>query len=80
MSIFGKDEVAMKKFSASLSVPEFSEDNFNRPKPLQLSKVAIVTTAALYRTGGDGFKLGDCLLYTSPSPRDLSTSRMPSSA
>ena len=27
--------------------------------------------------GGDGV---DCLLYTSPSPRDLSTSRMPSSA
>ena len=27
---------------------------------------------------GDVFKL--CLLYTSPSPRDLSTSRMPSSA
>ena len=26
---------------------------------------------------GDG---ADCLLYTSPSPRDLSTSRMPSSA
>ena len=25
-------------------------------------------------------KLNDCLLYTSPSPRDLSTSRMPSSA
>ena len=25
-------------------------------------------------------KLLDCLLYTSPSPRDLSTSRMPSSA
>ena len=24
--------------------------------------------------------LDDCLLYTSPSPRDLSTSRMPSSA
>ena len=24
--------------------------------------------------------LADCLLYTSPSPRDLSTSRMPSSA
>tara|TARA_X000000950_G_scaffold91231_1_gene114781 strand:- start:47222 stop:47719 length:498 start_codon:yes stop_codon:yes gene_type:complete len=59
MPIFGKDEVAMQKFSASLSVPEFNEDNFNRPKPLQLSKVAIVTTAALYRTGGDGFKLGD---------------------
>ena len=29
---------------------------------------------------GHYFMMGDCLLYTSPSPRDLSTSRMPSSA
>ena len=28
----------------------------------------------------DGGYLNICLLYTSPSPRDLSTSRMPSSA
>ena len=28
----------------------------------------------------DGAQLYACLLYTSPSPRDLSTSRMPSSA
>ena len=28
----------------------------------------------------DGWNLCACLLYTSPSPRDLSTSRMPSSA
>ena len=28
----------------------------------------------------DEFTLSGCLLYTSPSPRDLSTSRMPSSA
>ena len=28
----------------------------------------------------EGLLNGDCLLYTSPSPRDLSTSRMPSSA
>jgi len=27
-----------------------------------------------------GIAVGGCLLYTSPSPRDLSTSRMPSSA
>ena len=27
-----------------------------------------------------GAQSGNCLLYTSPSPRDLSTSRMPSSA
>ena len=36
----------------------------------------------LYKNiGADGVKTGYfCLLYTSPSPRDLSTSRMPSSA
>ena len=28
----------------------------------------------------NGVRIWDCLLYTSPSPRDLSTSRMPSSA
>ena len=34
------------------------------------------------QTLGTGFNVSDigCLLYTSPSPRDLSTSRMPSSA
>ena len=31
-------------------------------------------------TWGDGEQPYNCLLYTSPSPRDLSTSRMPSSA
>ena len=40
---------------------------------------------AIYGKGGIGksFTLANlsyCLLYTSPSPRDLSTSRMPSSA
>ena len=35
--------------------------------------------AAAELSGGTQF-LKDCLLYTSPSPRDLSTSRMPSSA
>ena len=29
---------------------------------------------------GERFPANNCLLYTSPSPRDLSTSRMPSSA
>ena len=35
---------------------------------------------ALYHTGRLGYDMFCCLLYTSPSPRDLSTSRMPSSA
>ena len=30
--------------------------------------------------GGKALAIKACLLYTSPSPRDLSTSRMPSSA
>ena len=30
--------------------------------------------------GINGYSENTCLLYTSPSPRDLSTSRMPSSA
>ena len=30
--------------------------------------------------GGRGRKYDSCLLYTSPSPRDISGSRMPSSA
>ena len=40
-------------------------------------------TAILYRAMGFGRRLewsGVCLLYTSPSPRDPKTSRMPSSA
>ena len=34
----------------------------------------------LYQTGKGSITIRGCLLYTSPSPRDLSTSRMPSSA
>ena len=34
---------------------------------------------AFFLLGGNA-ENGNCLLYTSPSPRDLSTSRMPSSA
>ena len=36
--------------------------------------------AALYRHVGKNAKVGICLLYTSPSPRDATLSRMPSSA
>ena len=46
-----------------------------------LSEVAELVRTAPVRadiTGWDNWN--GCLLYTSPSPRDLSTSRMPSSA
>ena len=61
-----------------------ADDKAAKLKALQL------TLDKLDKTYGKGsvMKLGDeiiedveaCLLYTSPSPRDLSTSRMPSSA
>ena len=35
---------------------------------------------ALSNADFEGINISPCLLYTSPSPRDLSTSRMPSSA
>ena len=42
---------------------------------------ACVTCPASTQTLKDGIeRILTCLLYTSPSPRDLSTSRMPSSA
>ena len=44
-------------------------------------KLTFLDTADVYPLGGDLSTIGEtCLLYTSPSPRDLSTSRMPSSA
>ena len=70
MSVFGKDEAAIKKFAASVPVPEFDETSFNKSKSLNQSKVAIVTTAALHREGGDGFELGDSDFHYETLPRD----------
>ena len=39
-----------------------------------------IGAGALAAGAGEYARLKICLLYTSPSPRDLSTSRMPSSA
>ena len=44
----------------------------------QLSDLTVIEAAELSKLLEE--KWGVCLLYTSPSPRDLSTSRMPSSA
>ena len=42
-----------------------------------LGHQVVVVVSAM---SGETNRLISCLLYTSPSPRDLSTSRMPSSA
>ena len=49
--------------------------HFNRSK----SK-ALILKKKLEGNGTKVYLIKGCLLYTSPSPRDLSTSRMPSSA
>ena len=48
-------------------------------KEITKSKPEKSLTAPIKRTGARGNN-GRCLLYTSPSPRDATLSRMPSSA
>ena len=63
----------------AVAADEFTDDLDQSQFPSGGSKV--IGTRALDSQGFDA-KSPDkyCLLYTSPSPRDLSTSRMPSSA
>lgn len=70
MTVFGKDEAAIEKFAASMPLPEFDQTSFNEPKALNLAKVAIVTTAALHREGGEGFALGDSDYHYETLPRE----------
>ena len=75
---------------------QFEENGYVSPVPFLSEEEAIYHRARLekienqigslhYRSKAHTFmtsalELATCLLYTSPSPRDLSTSRMPSSA
>ena len=50
---------------------------------IALGAAALVSFSSAHAAEGDTPRVAlvmNCLLYTSPSPRDLSTSRMPSSA
>tara|TARA_B100000700_G_scaffold314024_1_gene399996 strand:- start:358 stop:828 length:471 start_codon:yes stop_codon:yes gene_type:complete len=71
MGVFGKDRGAVGKFAETMPVPTFSENRFNTSKPLNEAKVALVTTAALYREGGDGFELGDSDSHYEVLPREV---------
>ena len=68
MSNFRKVGTFMKTFGQEVKTkPSFSTDKINKLR-LDLIKEELEELTEA------------CLLYTSPSPRDLSTSRMPSSA
>ena len=70
------DEKFVRKLRASKSeLGEFDPAAlFEKTKSKQINYYANSQSSCLVE------KDEDCLLYTSPSPRDLSTSRMPSSA
>ena len=69
----------LKKYGAVVPEGVFAldvDELIEKAKALKTEKYVL---KAQIHAGGRG-KAGGCLLYTSPSPRDLSTSRMPSSA
>ena len=70
---------ALAESSVAMEMKRINEDF---PK-FYMGEGSISNTYELFtalKTGSYEFATSACLLYTSPSPRDLSTSRMPSSA
>ena len=76
------------EIAEALNIPDEALEPYGRTKgkvnldwlleqPVRDNARMILVTAVSPTPAGEG---KTCLLYTSPSPRDLSTSRMPSSA
>ena len=82
-----KEDREREKIQSSKYVQSDPKDTYSKVKQrLSEGKMVLYTgtpclIAGLYAyLGGDKDNLYTCLLYTSPSPRDPKTSRMPSSA
>ena len=90
-----RDSLVYQRERAIVSEAEliagFLETQIDNDQPVDLSEVRVqfepllrglelTSASSLFLYDENGDLLGTCLLYTSPSPRDLSTSRMPSSA
>ena len=75
-------EDAKRMTEAGLSWVRIGEFAWSKmePSPGDLQFEWLDEVIEILGTHGLSVVLGTCLLYTSPSPRDLSTSRMPSSA
>ena len=55
-------------------------EGFEKGQVTELGAVNVMTGIYTGRSPKDKFFVKNCLLYTSPSPRDYAASRMPSSA
>ena len=73
-----KNKVGLKSKSGIHRLISALEDRgFIKKLPFKARAIEILKSPNIRSKSSDN---KDCLLYTSPSPRDLSTSRMPSSA
>ena len=70
-----------KKYRATQN-EKYLNDIFNLLKNLKPEEIYVITKSftIFFYLSNIAEQVFRCLLYTSPSPRDLSTSRMPSSA
>ena len=68
-------EEISKDFEGKIKVFKLNTDE--NPNVASQYGIRSIPTLMIFKGGQ---KVDTCLLYTSPSPRDLSTSRMPSSA
>ena len=87
MTVFNRKQVETPKqpmfFGAPLSVQRYDQykyPTFDRLTQQQLGYFWRPEEVSLQKDRADFAQLTDCLLYTSPSPRDGLLSRMPSSA
>ena len=75
---YGKSiEIFKQVGNPSKVVKKFNLDNFSGTHAIGHTRMA--TESAITTNGSHPYSTG-CLLYTSPSPRDATLSRMPSSA
>ena len=78
--IYATDEDAVKVRSLNQQFKEVRKLCDDREAHMQTVIKEMVKRVADAETKATPSESPSCLLYTSPSPRDLSTSRMPSSA
>ena len=79
---FNKEYLRVVTSKIANNDAKFISDSFNEMHPADAADIiehlSISDRESLIKL--NNFNIDACLLYTSPSPRDLSTSRMPSSA